>query len=284
MVYYGEPHDFSPREVRLAQTIANALASGISRRRADERLERKLRELARSNADLENFAYVTSHDLKEPLRGISSIVGFLREDLGPALGETAQERIGRLGVLSQRMYELLDSLLEYSRVGQGEYRVREVSLAALAAETVDTLRTRIAAEGAEVEVLPGLPVVRCDPHRVMQVLSNLIVNGLKYNTSSPKRVTIGWSPELRALRVQDNGIGIAAAQHDPIFRMFKRLHPGDAYGGGTGVGLAIVKKIVERHGGRVWIESSPGAGSTFWFTLGEPGAAPPPPLPAGETK
>jgi signal transduction histidine kinase len=173
------------------------------------------------------------------------------------------------------MYELLDSLLEYSRIGQGEYRVRDVSLGALAAETVDTLRSRIAAENAAVEVEPGLPVVRCDPLRVGQVLSNLIVNALKYNASPEKRVRIGWSPELRAVHVRDNGIGIPAAQQESIFRMFKRLHPRDAYGGGTGVGLAIVKKIVERHGGRVWLDSAPGAGSTFYFTLGEPGAPAP---------
>jgi light-regulated signal transduction histidine kinase (bacteriophytochrome) len=274
LLYHAGPHEFTPREVRLAQTIANTLAFAIERRRADERLAKKVRELARSNADLENFAYVTSHDLKEPLRGISSIVGFLREDLGDRLDGAGLERIARLNTLSRRMYELLDSLLEYSRVGQGEYRVREVSLATLAAETVDTLRARIAAEGAVVEVEPGLPTLRCDPLRVTQVLSNLVVNGLKYNASSPKRVTIGWDAAQHAVRVQDNGIGIPSGQHEAIFRMFKRLHPGEAYGGGTGVGLAIVKKIVERHGGRVWVESAPGLGSTFWFTLGEPGAGP----------
>jgi two-component system, chemotaxis family, sensor kinase Cph1 len=130
-----------------------------------------------------------------------------------------------------------------------------------------------------VEVEPGLPTLRCDPLRISQVLSNLIVNALKYNTAPQKRVTIGWSPDTQAVYVRDNGIGIPGPQQESIFRMFKRLHPGDAYGGGTGVGLAIVKKIVERHGGRVWVESAPGAGSTFYFTLGEPGASATPPDP-----
>jgi PAS domain S-box-containing protein len=243
------------------------------RRKAAEDLQRQARELARSNKDLQDFAYLASHDLKEPLRGISTYAGILHEDFGERLGEEGRVRLETISRLSKRMYGLLDALLEYSRIGRDGVHLAMHDGRGLVEEAIDSLRARLEKAPAEIVIAGDLPSVVCDRVGVVQVFTNLISNAVKYNRSQAPRVEIGWK-EVEgqpAFYVRDNGIGIAEQHQRRVFGMFKRLHPRDEYGGGMGAGLAIVKKVVEHHGGKVWVESAPppdGEGSTFWFTLG----------------
>jgi PAS domain S-box-containing protein len=227
-------------------------------------------QLARSNADLEDFAYIASHDLKEPLRGISNYSHFLLDDYGGLLPQDGRDKLETLVRLSKRMYELLDHLLEYSRVGRAELAIQDVDLEHVVLKALDAIRPRLEQEGAQVVVHAPLPQLRCDPLRIGQVIGNLVVNAVKYNDSAVKQVEIGVAKvnDGPAVFVKDNGIGIAPQHKESIFRMFKRLHARERYGGGTGAGLAIVKKIVQRHNGRIWVDSSPGQGTIFYFTLG----------------
>jgi PAS domain S-box-containing protein len=229
-------------------------------------------QLARSNTDLEDFAYVASHDLKEPLRGISNYSTFLLEDYGDQLPADGREKLETLVRLSKRMYELLDHLLEYSRAGRTDLAIQDVALEDVVTRALDGVRARLDQDKVDVVVHTPLPRIRCDPLRIGQVLGNLIVNAVKYNDTAEKRVEIGVAntEEGLAIFVKDNGIGIPPQHKESVFRMFKRLHARDRYGGGTGAGLAIVKKIIQRHNGLIWLESTPGMGTTFYFTIGAP--------------
>jgi signal transduction histidine kinase len=247
--------------------------------RAENALEQRNVELARSNQELDDFAYVASHDLKEPLRGIHNYATFLLEDYGDRLDPEGVERLRTLTRLTTRMEQLIDSLLHYSRVGRLELQRRPVDLQRLLDEQLEALQHLLRERRAEVRVPRPLPVVTGDRERIAEVLRNLITNAVKYNESVPRLVEVGvvegtdgGPPPV--IYVRDNGIGIKQRHQGVIFGIFKRLHGRDEFGGGAGVGLTIVKKIVERHGGRVWLESEPGAGTTFYFTLqGESDAA-----------
>ena len=174
------------------------------------------------------------------------------------------------------MAVLLDGLLQYSRLGRVDLSVGEVNLNDILAGVLDSLRILLEERGATVRVPAPLPVVCCDRVRVGEVFLNLITNSVKYNDKDERWVEIGFQPpgrpaEPMVFYVRDNGIGIRDKHREAVFRIFKRLHGRDKFGGGTGVGLTIVKKIVERHGGRIWIESVLEEGTTFFFTLqGEP--------------
>jgi PAS domain S-box-containing protein len=233
------------------------------RKRTEGELRLQAAALAASNADLEDFAYITSHDLKEPLRGISNSASFLLDGAEP-LSEESRNRVETIIRLSQRMYLLLESLLEYSRVGRAEFAIESTNLSQVVNTVLDSLQATL--DGVQIDVKEPLPVVRSDRARVGQIFSNLISNAAKYNDSPVKKIEIGATSE-GAIYVRDNGIGIKEAHKATIFRMFKRLHARDRYGGGAGAGLTIVKRIAERHGGRVWVDSEPGKGSTFYFTL-----------------
>jgi signal transduction histidine kinase len=241
------------------------------------RLEREVAERARaeeslrqSHSDLEDLVHIVSHDLKEPLRGIAMTAAFLKEDHADKLPQDGKERIETLIRLPAKLGGMIDALLDYSRAWRGELRVERVDLSKVAAEVREALGPWLATQHAELDVKP-LPTAACDRARVAQVLRNLITNGVKYNTSEPKRIEVGARDG--AVYVKDNGIGIPEGQTPQIWRMFKRLHRGEEFGGGTGAGLALVKKTVERHGGRVWVESKVGEGSTFYFTLSAGGRA-----------
>jgi signal transduction histidine kinase len=225
-------------------------------------------ELQQSNRDLDDFAYIASHDLKEPLRGIHNYSMFLLEDYGDRLDEDGRAKLETLMRLTRRMEVLIDSLLEFSRLGRADLAIDDVDLNATVAEVVDALAIHLEAERAEVRVPRPLPTVRCDRVRVGEIFHNLIVNAVKYNESERKQVEIGWLDEQPPVfYVRDNGIGIQEKHFESIFRIFKRLHAREKFGGGTGAGLTIVKKIIERHSGRIWVESTPGDGTTFYFTL-----------------
>jgi len=228
-------------------------------------------ELQQSNRELDDFAYIASHDLKEPLRGIHNYSMFLLEDYGEKLDADGKGKLETLMRLTRRMEVLIDSLLQYSRLGRVDLAIDDVDLNETVAGVLDNLGINLKAEQVDVSVPRSLPVVRCDRARVGEIFHNLIVNGVKYNDKPHKRVEIGYlngrADEPPAFYVRDNGIGIPEKHQDAIFRIFKRLHARDKFGGGTGAGLTIVKKIVERHNGRIWVESDSGEGSTFYFTL-----------------
>ena len=257
-------------ERRVAARTAELAGELGERHRAEALLAQKNAELTRANQDLEDFAYITSHDLKEPLRGIQHYAAFLTEDYGPVVDEAGREKLAMLGRLAARMEGLIDSLLHYSRVGQVEISDRPVAMDELVTEVLESVAVTVEKADAHIRVLP-LPTVPCDRARVAEIFANLIVNAIKYSDKSPPRIEVGAvaTPGAAGFRfyVKDDGIGIAEKHREAVFRIFKRLHGRDAYGGGVGAGLTIVRKIVERHGGRVWIESEVGVGTTVWFTL-----------------
>lgn len=258
-------------EVRAAAELRERAVEIVLRHAAE--VERLNHELRRSNDELDAFTYIASHDLKEPLRGIHNFSAMLLEDEGPRLGEEATGRLQTLLRLTRRMDEMIDSLLTYSRVGKLELDRDPVNLDAVLAEVRETITPRLEETGVQVRVPRPLPTVRCDRVRTAAILQNLLTNAAKYNDKPERWLEVGWRDGDTAdgevvLWVRDNGIGIAERHRDTVFRIFRRLHARDRFGGGTGAGLTIVKRLVERQGGRIWLESVPGEGTTFFFTLG----------------
>ncbi len=240
---------------------------------AEQQLRETLADLKRSNADLEQFAYVASHDLQEPLRMVASFVQLLADRYRGRLDADADEFIGYAVDGAKRMQQLILDLLEYSRVGTRGQPLRPTDANAVLAGALWNLELAIQETGAIVTHDP-LPVVLADPLQLGQLLQNLIGNAIKFRSSEPPRVHISArevvegaaTSKVWEFAVRDNGLGIAPEYFEKIFMIFQRLHSREAYPG-TGIGLAICKKIVERHGGRIWVESAPGQGSTFYFTL-----------------
>ncbi len=235
-------------------------------------LERRNEELHQSNKELDDFAYIASHDLKEPLRGIHNFSNFLIEDYSDKLDDEGRSKLETLMRLTRRMETLIDSLLQFSRLGRVDLAVDRVDLNETVAEILDSLAISLRQENIEVRLPRRLPAVRSDRVRVGEIFYNLIVNAMKYNDKPEKWIEIGWRENPAGppvFYVRDNGIGIPEKHHDAVFRIFKRLHGRDKFGGGTGAGLTIVKKIVERHHGKIWLESSPDQGTAFYFTLKE---------------
>lgn len=263
-----------PCEVEAARSLRQAIVEVVIAR-VDE-LARLNEDLVRSNAELDSFAYVASHDLKEPLRGLHNYAHLLIEDYADRLDAEGRERLSTLVRLTQRMEALIDSLLHFSRVGRAELSWSEVDLSAELSDVLALLGPRLRERGVVVRLPRPLPRARADQAGVREVFSNLISNAIKYNNAPDPWIEIGYElaePEpggeaaTPVFYVRDNGIGIPEQHHEAIFRIFRRLHARDQYGGGVGAGLAIAKKIVERHGGAIWVESRPGHGACFRFTL-----------------
>ncbi len=226
-------------------------------------------ELQRSNIELDSFAYIASHDLKEPLRGIHNFSHILIENYSADLPEDGRVKLQTLMRLTQRMESLIESLLHYSRIGRTELSKAKVDLNKVVRETLEMIESRISEKTTEIIVAENLPSVEADEVLLREVFTNLLTNAVKYNDKQIRRVEIGFNEtDGRNFYVRDNGIGIAEKNHETIFRIFKRLHGRDKFGGGIGAGLTITKKIVERHGGNLWLESLPDQGTTFYFTLG----------------
>ncbi|WP_257457605.1 PAS domain-containing sensor histidine kinase [Archangium lipolyticum] len=236
----------------------------------------RAQELARSNADLEQFAYVASHDLQEPLRMVASYVQLLSRRYKGKLDADADEFIHYAVDGANRMQALINDLLAYSRVGTRGKEPHPVSLEKCAARALSYLRLAQEETGAELTVEP-LPWVKGDETQLVQLLQNLVGNALKFRGDKPPRIRVSATrqDDTVTVSVEDNGIGIEPQYYERIFAIFQRLHGKEEYPG-TGIGLSICKKIVERHGGRIWVESTPGQGSTFRFTL----AAARPPTPS----
>ncbi|OIR00389.1 phytochrome-like protein cph1 [mine drainage metagenome] len=225
-------------------------------------------ELERSNQELEQFAYVVSHDLRQPLRMVLSYLSLIARRLDGRLDAEDRELIGYALDGARRLDALILGLLDYARVGRGGL-AGTVALDEVIAEALGNLHLSVQEAGAVVEVAPAFPVVRADRTEMMRLFQNLVGNALKYrDPHRPCRVRLGWSREdgLWRLMVADNGIGIAARDQERAFVLFQRLVPEDRCEG-TGIGLAVCRKIVERAGGRIWIDSEPGLGATFHFTL-----------------
>lgn len=259
------------RDVTEMRRLANSL------RQHAEELSRANAELRRINQELEEYTYVVSHDLKEPLRTIETFSTFLLDDYGALLEGEGQEFLAHLTQASRRLGRLIDDLLTLSRTGRVIHSPRPFRWEPLLETLLGDLRNLIGRRNAVVHVEPDLPPVMGDPERVMQLLANLVSNGLKYNRQDRPEVTIGavrtteGADDHVTLFVRDNGIGIDPAHHDKIFGIFKRLHSREEFEG-TGAGLAICKRIVEAHGGRIWVESQAGQGARFLFTLPRPPA------------
>jgi chemotaxis family two-component system sensor kinase Cph1 len=232
-------------------------------------------DLSQANAELDSFAYVASHDLKEPLRGIANYAMFIQEDAS-GLDAPTVRRLAAIRTLAERMDGLLNSLLEFSRLSRSDLALTPVDLDDLVDDVMEGLAPRF--QESEVTLRRGgrLPTVSGDRVRLAEVLQNLLSNAAKYAADAgPRWVEVGTErcvppgadEPVEVVYVRDNGIGIPAESQEDVFSIFRRLHPPGARGGGSGVGLTIARRVVERHGGRLWVESVPGEGTTFRFDL-----------------
>jgi light-regulated signal transduction histidine kinase (bacteriophytochrome) len=246
-----------------------AVSRDISGRKAAEQaLEARAVDLERSNAELEQFAYIASHDLSEPLRMVTSYLQLLERRYRGRLDADADEFIHYAVDGATRMRALIDDLLAYSRAGRSDRPMEAVDTGELVDRLVATLTTGRDQDGAHIEV-GELPVVDGDPQQLGQLFQNLLGNALKFTAPGRAplvRVDAEALPQRWRFTVADNGIGIDPAHAERVFRMFQRLHGRDDYPG-TGVGLAIARKVVERHGGRIWAEPGPERGARFCFHL-----------------
>jgi signal transduction histidine kinase len=252
----------------LLGTRARLRTANASLRESRYRLEERADELERSNADLEQFAYAASHDLSEPLRTVAGFSQLLAARYQGKLDEDADEMIRYMTDGVERMQQLIDDLLLYSRVGRAPLREDPVDLDDALREARAWLGPAVDEAGAEI-TSDELPEVRGEQGQLTQVMQNLLANAIKFTAPGVTPVihvaAASADGEWR-IAVADNGIGVDPAQAEAIFKMFGRLHPTDAYPG-TGIGLALVKRIVERHGGRIWVEAGKNGGSVFVFTL-----------------
>lgn len=226
-----------------------------------------------SNRDLDDFAYVASHDLKEPLRGLYNYAEILEEDYGDKLDAAGAEKLAALKKLAKRMEGFVESLFNYSKLSRIDFTAQKVDMQEVVQDAIDMLGMWLKEQNAEVKLITEFPDSQCDPVQACEVFRNLITNGVKYNKNKNKIIEIGCTQNsseksnIPVYWVKDNGIGIADEHKGSIFKIFKRLHERDEYGGGTGAGLTIVWKIIQRHGGRIWLESKIDEGTIFYFTL-----------------
>jgi PAS domain S-box-containing protein len=239
------------------------------RKRAEAALQQTTEDLQRSNRDLEQFAYVASHDLQEPLRAVGGYVKLLQHRFPDKLDSKARGYVAGAFDGATRMERLIIDLLAYSRVGTRGGNFVSADLNALLEQVKGNLEAGIKSSHATV-THDALPALSVDATQMMQLFQNLIGNALKFHGEQPPRVHVGARQEEGrwVFSVRDNGIGIEPQYYERIFQIFQRLHTRKDYPG-TGIGLAICKRIVERHGGAIWVESQPGQGTTFYFSIPE---------------
>ncbi|MGB5080681.1 MAG: ATP-binding protein [Burkholderiales bacterium] len=269
--------DFTADDERIALTLASQLALAwenlVLREDLEQQVARRTRELEAANQELESFSYSVSHDLRGPLRAIDGFSGIVLRDHAAALPAEGQRYIGLVREGVQQMTRLIDDLLTFAKTTRQPVAKQTVSLKELVHQCLQDFQGEIAEREAEVTV-GNLPDCRADPALLKQVLINLLGNALKYTRKQPRaKIEVGIDAEggEQAIYVRDNGVGFDMKHVGRLFGVFQRLHRTEDFEG-TGVGLAIVQRVVLRHGGRVWAEAEPGKGATFYFTLGKEGA------------
>ncbi|WP_413160510.1 PAS domain S-box protein [Capilliphycus salinus ALCB114379] len=287
-VHSTEQRHFTPDDVNFVQAIANLLAEAIARKQTEQEinelnssLERRVKErtqqLEDANQEMNAFSYSVAHDLRAPLRAIQGFAQVLIEDYSNQLDELAKEYINRMGASAERLDQLIQDLLDYSRLGRTEIQLRRINLASVIQGIIDELQPELEATQAQILIDSSLPMVRAQRSVLKQVMTNLISNAIKFVQPGVSPIVsiraekvgdnhLDTQTESIRIWIEDNGIGISAQHQERIFRAFERLHGVEAYPG-TGIGLAIVKRGVERMGGRVGVESDWGHGSRFWIEL-----------------
>ncbi|CAA2141267.1 ATP-binding protein [Hyphomicrobium sp. ghe19] len=268
----GRSEPWRSDEEEIAANLRQAISEVVLNRA--QHIERMNRELADANVELDSFAYVASHDLKEPLRGVHLLASFLKRGLEGKLDEKGKQQLETILQLTRRMDDLIESLLQYSRTGRLELNLEIVDMDELLDEAIVDCRHAIGNQDVEIRRPRTLGKDTCDRVRVREIFSNLITNAKKYNDKPRRWIEIGVEDTVpRRYYVRDNGIGISEDARERIFEIFRRIHGKDEFGGGVGAGLTITRRAVERHSGKIWVESSPGEGSTFYFTLAPEGSA-----------
>ncbi|MGD1086512.1 MAG: PAS domain S-box protein, partial [Verrucomicrobiota bacterium] len=259
--------DFIEEELSLMKAVADLMVTAIGRKRAQAALQLTAEEVKRSNRDLEQFAYIASHDLQEPLRAVGGYVKLLERRFPQNMDPKALEYIHGAADGAERMERLISDLLAYSRVGTRGEIFSPADLDAILNEAMRNLQNSIGSTGAKI-TRGAMPALAVDATQMMQVFQNLIGNAIKFRGERPPEIHVGAEkqPGRWVFSVRDNGIGIEPQYFERIFQIFQRLHTRRHYSG-TGIGLAICKRIVERHDGAIWVESEPGQGSTFFFSL-----------------
>jgi signal transduction histidine kinase len=263
----------SPMQTEEGLLVTAAIRDITERRRVQDALQASQAQLAQRNSELEAFAYTVSHDLKAPLRGMDGFGRALQEDYADRLDATGHHYLEMIQGSARRMGQLIDDLLHYSRVARRELRPERVRLRPLVERVCEELEREIRARGLTVRMELATETVEAEQEGLREALANLLGNAVKFSRDAGT-ITVGSRQEGSAviLSVADCGIGFDMKHHDRIFGIFERLHHQEDYPG-TGVGLAIVRKVAERHGGRTWAVSEPGKGSTFYLEL--PSVPPP---------
>jgi len=249
---------------RMAGTVVDI----TERKHSEAEREHLIRELAAKNTELEQFTYTVSHDLKAPIITIKGFLGFLEQDAAAGNQVRLERDMERINGAVDKMHHLLNDLLELSRIGRMVNPSEPVNFGVLVYEAIELLQGRLQASTPQIKIDKDFPVVLGDRRRLLEVVQNLIDNAAKFSGKQPVPVveigSRGFENEMPVFFVRDNGIGIAPEHHERIFGLFNKLDP---LAEGTGVGLAIVKRIIEFHGGRMWVESDRGMGAVFYFTL-----------------
>jgi signal transduction histidine kinase len=273
----SELEDYEARIVASGPDRVLAMIRDITPRKlAEAEREALIKELENKNAELERFTYTVSHDLKAPLITIKGFVGLMRQDAVGGNGERLNNDIQRVSDAADKMQQLLNELLELSRIGRLMSAPEQVPFGSLVSEALELTHGSLSAAGARVHIQDGLPPVIGDHRRLVEMLQNLLDNAAKFMGAQPEpliEISLrGYESNKPIFFVRDNGMGIAPQYHERIFGLFNKLDPKSE---GTGVGLSLVRRIIEVHGGRIWVESEEGRGATFCFTLptGPPAAA-----------
>jgi PAS domain S-box-containing protein len=270
-----QQEQFNDRHINLALNFADQVAIALENSRLFSNLQNELAlrkdlisELESKNIELERFTYTVSHDLKSPLVTINGFLGYLEADINSGNLERVKQDRERIQAAVNKMYVLLNDLLELSRIGRLMNKPEMVPFGDLVDDALQIVHGRLEAKGVTVHTQPDLPAIHGDRQRLVEVLQNLLDNAAKFTGDQASPLIevgqMGWENEKPIFYVRDNGIGIAPQYHDQVFGLFNKLEAG---GEGTGIGLAIVKRIIEVHGGRIWVESEIGRGATFCFTL-----------------
>jgi signal transduction histidine kinase len=267
MLLYRQARDRALREVGERISAEKAL------RENEKTLEMLLAELAAKNEELETFLFTVSHDLKTPLVTIEGFVGAFREDFGDKIPVDGEVYLNYISDAAQKIALLINDLLELSRIGRVLEAKTRFPFADLVEEVLHSLQHQIKQRGIQVTVDKNLPLVHGEKKRLLHAMENLLSNAVKYigseNPDPAIEVGVAQQEGNPVFFVRDNGIGIDARYFEKIFGVFQRLPGAQSAGAGTGVGLTIVKRVVEHHGGSIWLESEPGRGTTFYFTLND---------------